>query len=100
MTLLSPFLSAQHVAIAVRRRHPVLGGAALAASVLIAALAAFLIGPFDSRAVQAPVMSLDMIPGDNTYDDTTNTMTVGHAHSSEPPHHAECRGPRRLAGAP
>ena len=30
----------------------------------------------DSRAVQAPVMSLDMIPGDNTYDDTTNTMTV------------------------
>ena len=76
MTLFSPFLSAQHAAIAVRRKHPVLGGAALAASVLIAALAAFLIGPFNSRAVQAPVMSLDMVPGDNTYDETTNTMTV------------------------
>jgi hypothetical protein len=53
-----------------------LGGAALVASVLIAVLGAFLIGPFNSRAVQAPVMSLDMVPGDNTYDETTNTMTV------------------------
>jgi len=76
MTLFSPFLSAQHAAIAVCRRHPVLGGAALVASVLIAVLGAFLIGPFNSRAVQAPVMSLDMVPGGNTYDDTTNTMTV------------------------
>ena len=57
-------------------RTSCLGGASLIASVLIAVLGAFLIGPFNSRAVQAPVMSLDMVPGDNTYDDTTNTMTV------------------------
>ena len=29
-----------------------------------------------TRAVQAPFVSLDMVPADNTYDEATNTMTV------------------------
>src|SRR5438034_8200568 len=37
----------------------------------------FSAGIFTSRAVQNPTISLDMDPAGNTYDDTTNTMTVG-----------------------
>src|SRR5437867_12381310 len=30
-----------------------------------------------SRAVQNPTISLDMVPSGNTYDEATNTMTLG-----------------------
>jgi len=43
----------------------------------LAAVVAFLTGSLSSRAVQAPVMSLDMDPAGNTYDAATNTMSVG-----------------------
>src|SRR5439155_8139975 len=37
----------------------------------------FLSGAITTRAVQTPTISLDMITTGTTYDDTTNTMTVG-----------------------
>ena len=43
----------------------------------LAAAVALLSGSLSSRAVQAPVMSLDMDPADNSYDAASNTMTVG-----------------------
>jgi len=44
----------------------------------IAASAAFLLsGRLTSQAVQNPTISLDMVTTGTTYDDTTNTMTVG-----------------------
>ena len=76
MRLFVPLSSARVTAIAVARQHPVIGGSALVALLLAAALITFLLRPFDSGAVQNPTVSLDMVPGDNTYDETTNTMTV------------------------
>src|SRR5947208_13230192 len=76
MRLFVPLSSARVTAIAVARQHPVLGGSALVALLLAVALITFLVRPFDSGAVQDPTISLDMVPSDNTYDDTTNTMTV------------------------
>jgi len=76
MRLFVPPSSARVTAIAVARQHPVLGGSALVALLLAVALITFLLRPFDSGAVQDPTISLDMVPSDNTYDDTTNTMTV------------------------
>src|SRR6266480_5745235 len=44
----------------------------------IAASAAFLLsGHLTSQAVQNPTIALDMVTTGTTYDDTTNTMTVG-----------------------
>ena len=49
----------------------------------IAASAAFLLsGHLTSQAVQNPTIALDMITTGTTYDDTTNTMTVGQIESS------------------
>jgi hypothetical protein len=62
---------------AATRKRPLLGGLALLTTLVIAALVGFLIGPFSSRAVQDPILSLDMDPSGNTYDDATNTMSVG-----------------------
>src|SRR5438552_8528193 len=76
MRLFVPPSSARVTAIAVARQHPVLGGSALVALLVAVALITFLRMPFDSGAVQDPTISLDMVPSDNTYDDTTNTMTV------------------------
>src|SRR2546426_12824785 len=53
---------------------------ALAAVIPIAAALAgalFLPGAFTSRAVQAPNVSLDMVTTGNTYNEATNSMTVG-----------------------
>src|SRR5438132_8440076 len=35
------------------------------------------LGHFASQAVQNPTISLDMVPSGTTYDETTNSMTVG-----------------------
>ena len=43
----------------------------------IAAAAFFLSGLLTSEAVQNPRISLDMVTSGNTYDETTNTMTLG-----------------------
>jgi hypothetical protein len=43
----------------------------------IAGGALFLSGLLTSQAVQNPSISLDMVPAGNSYDDSTNTMTVG-----------------------
>src|SRR5207244_2226845 len=49
----------------------------------IAASAAFLLsGHLTSQAVQNPTIALDMVTTGTTYDDTTNTMTVGQIESS------------------
>src|SRR2546422_1269904 len=49
----------------------------------VAASIAFLIsGRLTSHAVQNPTISLDMVTTGTTYDDTTNTMTVGPIDSS------------------
>jgi Thrombospondin type 3 repeat len=57
---------------------PTLGVALLLAMVLMgSALGLFVFGEFGSSAVQAPEIMLDMDPGGNTYDSSTNTMTVG-----------------------
>jgi Thrombospondin type 3 repeat len=48
--------------------------AALAATAVTVALLA---GALNSRAVQDPTIALDMVTTGNTYDDATNTMTVG-----------------------
>jgi hypothetical protein len=50
----------------------------VAGGVALIALAAFLLsGLLTSHAVQNPSVSFDMVITGNTYDDTTNTMTVG-----------------------
>src|SRR5438874_1597610 len=48
----------------------------------VAAGALFLSGALTSRAVQAPVISMDMVTTGNSYTDTTNSMTVGTIDSS------------------
>jgi hypothetical protein len=63
-------------------KHPrvraLLAAAVLLATASVATLAGlWLSGEFGSRAVQTPEISLDMNPTGNTYDDTTNSMTVG-----------------------
>src|SRR5437870_864640 len=78
----------------------------------IAASAAFLLsGHLTSQAVQNPTIALDMVTTGTTYDDTTNTMTVGQIESSSTgsqsvshTHAAHLvinnvRGPDRLANA-
>src|SRR5438552_4291615 len=52
---------------------------ALSGVALTAVAAAVFLGPghFASQAVQNPTISLDMVPSGTTYDETTNTMTVG-----------------------
>ncbi len=57
-------------------------------AVAIAALLSMFAHGNEGRAVQAPRMSLDMVPVDNNYDANTNTMVVGPIESclpSEPP---------------
>jgi len=50
----------------------------LLAALPIAVLSAWFLGTgLTSRAVQNPSISLDMVPSGNTYDETTNTMSVG-----------------------
>src|SRR5947208_8021227 len=49
----------------------------VALAVGIIGAAWFSAGTFTSRAVQNPTISLDIVQAGNTYDDTTNTMTVG-----------------------
>jgi len=49
----------------------------LAALLIAASVAFFLSGLLTSQAVQNPRVSLDMVPSGNTYDASTNTMTVG-----------------------
>ena len=59
------------------RSRKVLGALALASSLAVAGLIALFWGPLNSRAVQNPTISLDMVPAGNAYDDATNTMRVG-----------------------
>jgi Thrombospondin type 3 repeat len=77
MKVFVPLSSARDSAIAAAREHPAIGGAAVGALLVIAALMTFLLRPFDSGAVQNPTISLDMVTAGNTYDENTNSMTVG-----------------------
>ena len=52
--------------------------AAAALAISASAVGLFIIsGGFESQAVQSPRVSLDMVTSGNSYDDITNTMTVG-----------------------
>src|SRR5438034_5952574 len=55
----------------------VLGALGLVIICSIAFASLILPGALTSRAIQAPSMSIDMVPTSNTYNDTTNTMSVG-----------------------
>ena len=94
------------------RHHRTLA-AGVAAAVFAASAAFLLSGLLTSHAVQNPRISLDMVTTGNTYDDTTNTMTLGPINSCltsaanpatpHPPdasRHPGRRGPRRLSGPP
>src|SRR5205809_7026152 len=59
------------------RKPPFRMALLVALAVGIIGAAWFSAGIFTSRAVQNPTISLGMDPAGNTYDDTTNTMTVG-----------------------
>src|SRR5437667_1256041 len=50
---------------------------AVALLAIVASAAFLLSGRLTSHAVQNPTISLDMVTTGTTYDDTTNTMTVG-----------------------
>jgi len=91
MRLISRLFSTQHTAIAATRKRPLLGGAALLITFVVAALAALVLNPFGSHAQNANVtISFDMVPAGNDYcggdsfrsDGLTpcspaNSMTVG-----------------------
>ncbi len=91
MRLISRLFSTQHTAIAATRKRPLLGGAALLITFVVAALAALVLNPFGSHAQNANVtISFDMVPAGNDYcggdsfrsDGVTpcspaNSMTVG-----------------------
>jgi len=62
---------------AARRSRVTLAATGLLSAGVVAVVLALGSGSFTSHAVQAPTISLDMVPTGNTYDDTTNTMTVG-----------------------
>src|SRR5438034_2479376 len=72
--LLSPHITVVHG----RRKRPLVGGAALLIAVVVAGLTALIFIPFRSSAQNAATtISLDMVATGTSYDDLTNTMTVG-----------------------
>jgi|GEM_PF-4361149 len=70
-------------------RHPRIIYSTVPLLLLVAVLTAFLLtGLRSSHAVQNPSISLDMVTTGNTYDDVTNTMTLGtidNCLSADPP---------------
>ncbi len=75
MRLFSPSFEVSHLVAG--RKWRLLSGGAILATLIFSVLAALLLKPFDSRAVQNPTLAIDMVTSGNTYDDTTNMMTVG-----------------------
>jgi hypothetical protein len=57
-------------------KHPILGAVAIVGAVAAGVLIALLSSAANSRAVQNPTISLDMVPAGNSYDDATNTMSI------------------------
>jgi hypothetical protein len=78
MRFLSPF-TARPISIPPTHKRPLIGGLTLLTTLTIAVVAALVLGPFDSSAQTNAntTISLDMDPSGNTYDDATNSMTVG-----------------------